>query len=54
MTVKLCKTCGKEIPADQGSFCAVKCYDAKMAELKKRMDNAVKNDPSHTKKLSKT
>jgi endogenous inhibitor of DNA gyrase (YacG/DUF329 family) len=42
------------MPDSYGNFCSVKCADVKLNELRKKMKDAVKNDSSHTKKLSKT
>ena len=48
---KKCKQCGKEYDADS-LFCSEICHDAFDLDIKERLDEFLKNDTSHTKKLS--
>ena len=48
----LCVHCRKSFESDSEKFCSQKCKDEYLKGLTKRMDEAVKNDPSHSKNLS--
>ncbi|GBH33759.1 hypothetical protein NZNM25_05500 [Nitrosopumilus zosterae] len=45
--------CGKSFEGKGEKFCDNVCRDSHIAKLEERMREAVKNDPSHTKELSK-
>ncbi len=45
-----CKICGKDFENGFKGFCSQTCYEV---DLKNRIIDATKNDPSHTQKISK-
>ena len=47
-----CVYCRKLFESDDEKFCSQACKDAYLVGLTKKMEEAVKNDPSHSKKLS--
>ena len=52
LLTKKCLNCDKEMTDPSGNFCSTECEEIKIKDLKKKMNDAVENDPSHVKKLS--
>ena len=51
--VKLvCLHCGKSFSGDNIKFCSQGCRDAYIVSIDRRVREAVKNDSSHTRKMS--
>ncbi|MFB5626568.1 MAG: hypothetical protein ACE5R5_00015 [Nitrosarchaeum sp.] len=48
----ICLHCGKPFEGDNAKFCSQGCRDSHIVALEKRIREAVKEDPSHTRKLS--
>lgn len=44
--------CGKKFDGSKERFCSQSCAEIHVKDLEKRLDDAIKNDPSHTKKMS--
>lgn len=51
--MKKCAVCGKEFDGVSRDVCSWQCDENRRQKLQKRLDDAVKNDKSHTKKLDK-
>ncbi|MCV0391974.1 MAG: DUF2116 family Zn-ribbon domain-containing protein [Nitrosopumilus sp.] len=47
-----CHRCGKSFNGDE-KFCHDKCRDEHILDIEKRIEEAVKNDSSHTRKISR-
>ena len=50
--MNLCKRCGKEFEDMTEEFCSKRCKEEYLRALEKKLDDAIKNDPGHTKRLS--
>lgn len=50
----ICVYCRKPFESDTEKFCSQNCKDNYLVGLTKRIDEAVKNDPSHSEKLSES
>ena len=48
----VCLGCGKSFEGKGEKFCNNVCRDSHIEKLEKLMNDATKNDPSHTEKLS--
>ncbi len=51
--LKKCMVCDKEFDGVSRDVCSWQCDEKRQQALHKRLDEAVKNDESHTKKMSK-
>jgi hypothetical protein len=49
----VCKGCGKSFDGKGEHFCDNTCRDSHIEKLEKMMKDAVKNDESHTKRLTR-
>lgn len=49
----VCHGCGKSFEGKGEKFCNNVCRDSHIEKLEKLMREATKNDPSHTRKLSR-
>ncbi|HIH06987.1 MAG TPA: DNA gyrase inhibitor YacG [Candidatus Nitrosotenuis sp.] len=49
-----CKTCGKQFEEMNEEFCSKRCKREYLKTLEKKLDDVFKNDPGHTKRLSKS
>lgn len=49
-----CKNCFKELFESRHKFCSINCQDDYIINLEKMIQDAVKNDLSHTEKMSYT
>ena len=47
-----CKNCNKNLLDTRQKFCSIDCQDIYIQTLEKRLDEALKNDSSHTENLS--
>jgi hypothetical protein len=45
--------CGKPFEGDNAKFCSHGCRDSHIVAIEKRVREAVDNDSSHTRKMSK-
>jgi hypothetical protein len=52
MALKKCIVCGKQFEGNERDVCSWQCDENRSSIIKKRLDDAVKKDKSHTKKLS--
>lgn len=50
--LSVCLRCGKNFDGNQERFCSQSCAETHVKDLEKRLHDAIKNDPSHTKKMS--
>lgn len=50
--LKVCKHCGEKFEGINEKFCDNSCRDSYIVLIEKRVQKAVKDDPSHTRKLS--
>ncbi len=50
--LRKCIVCGKEFDGIERDVCSWQCDENRLARLRKKLDDAVKNDKGHTKKLS--
>jgi predicted nucleic acid-binding Zn ribbon protein len=50
--LKKCIVCGKEFDGVSRDVCSWQCDENRKKNLQKKLDEAVKTDKSHTKKLS--
>lgn len=48
----VCLHCGKEFEGNNEKFCHNSCRDSHIMMLENKVRESVKNDPSHTKKMS--
>jgi predicted nucleic acid-binding Zn ribbon protein len=48
---KKCKQCGKDYDSDS-LFCSEICHDAFDLDIKERLEDALRNDKSHTEEMS--
>ncbi|AFS80479.1 hypothetical protein NKOR_02925 [Candidatus Nitrosopumilus koreensis AR1] len=48
----VCMICGKNFDGNKERFCSQSCAETHIKDLEKRLHDAIKNDPSHTKKMS--
>lgn len=48
----ICGHCGKSFEGNNTKFCSQGCRDAFIVAVDKRVREAVKDDPSHTTKMS--
>ncbi|PIW33524.1 MAG: hypothetical protein COW27_00280 [Nitrosopumilales archaeon CG15_BIG_FIL_POST_REV_8_21_14_020_37_12] len=48
----VCHHCGKSFDGTNEKFCHDSCRDAHIVEIENRVKEAVKNDSSHTNKIS--
>lgn len=44
--------CGKNFDGDEKRFCSQKCAETYVQNLEKKLHDAMKNDQSHTKKMT--
>ncbi|MBI5696917.1 MAG: hypothetical protein HZC29_00085 [Thaumarchaeota archaeon] len=51
--MKRCRTCGKEFDGVTREFCSWQCEENHTKSLKKKLADAVKDDPGHTQKMSR-
>ena len=51
MKMRQCKVCGKTL--DGGEFCSSQCEESHLESLRKKLDDAIKDDRGHTQKLSR-
>jgi predicted nucleic acid-binding Zn ribbon protein len=51
--LKKCIVCDKEFDGNARDVCSWQCDEKRQQSLNKRLNDAVKNDESHTKKMSK-
>lgn len=51
--LKRCIVCDKEFDGVSRDVCSWKCDENRRSVLRKKLDDAVKNDKGHTKKMSK-
>lgn len=49
---KKCIVCGKPFEGIERDVCSWQCDERRSANIRKKLDDAIKNDKSHTKKLS--
>ncbi|MFI5416909.1 MAG: hypothetical protein ACHQW9_02525 [Nitrososphaerales archaeon] len=49
---KKCKQCGKDYDSDSELFCSEMCHDAFDLDIKERLEDALRNDKSHTQEMS--
>ena len=49
----ICMHCGKEFEGNNEKFCHNSCRDAHIVSLENRIREAVNDDPSHTKKMTR-
>lgn len=49
----ICHHCGKKFEGKNEKFCHDSCRDAHIMKLDKKVREAVKNDPSHIREMSK-
>lgn len=52
LLLKKCKTCGNEFEGSEREFCSWQCEENYKPTLRKKLDEALKNDKSHTNKMS--
>lgn len=48
----ICVHCGRSFEGDNVKFCSQGCRDAYIVSIDRRVREAVKNDTSHTRKMS--
>lgn len=51
---KKCIVCGKSFDGVDRDVCSWQCDENRSAAIRKKLDEAIKNDKSHTKKLSES
>ena len=49
----ICLQCGKSFEMNDSKFCSQSCSDSYIDDIRKRVREAVDDDSSHTKKLSR-
>lgn len=52
LMLKKCKTCQKDFEGDAREFCSWQCEENYKSVLRKKLDEAIKKDKGHTKRLS--
>ena len=48
----VCMHCGKKFEGNNEKFCHNSCRDAHIISIENKVRESVKNDPSHTTKMS--